>query len=304
MKFGTMTYIGPYNSSAVKISNFWKFKMVAPTVLKITKNVISIGVRGEIDLGGHGHAFLTRLGWSPRGRRRSRSPANAEGATPMGSFPRKFWKIDCWKRIFQAFQALCSHYERVCNSKETAGRTGFLTNADMLDNLLMRRHPQPIPYPKKSSLNDWSRGLLLQQNRLSFPTRAVLPDSGRRDDTLPPAPFPKIPQQMVVLAISSFFHFFVFLLNFFGARAPRTSPCSYTYGDISAAVWPMFAKFVTLMQNGCQCPWPLKIWISIIQDGGWSPFWKQLNRHISTTNRPILKKKLTTVTHTCPLNLT
>ena len=65
MKFGTMTYIGPYNSSAIKISNFWKFKMVAATVLKITKNVISIGVRGEIDLGGHGHAFLTRLGWSP-----------------------------------------------------------------------------------------------------------------------------------------------------------------------------------------------------------------------------------------------
>jgi len=39
--------------------------------------------------------------------------------------PEKFEKIDCQKRVFQAFQALSRNFEEVDNSKETAGRTGF-----------------------------------------------------------------------------------------------------------------------------------------------------------------------------------
>jgi len=109
--------LAPTTVRPLKFRTFESLRWWQPPSWKSQKNVISIGVRGEIDLGGHGHAFLTRLGWSPR------------------------------------------------------------------------------------------------------------------------------------------------------SACPRTSPASYTYGDISAAVWPMFAKFVALMQNGCQCPWPLKIWISIIQDG-------------------------------------
>jgi len=40
-------------------------------------------------------------------------------------YPRNLKKNDCRKRVFQAFQALCSHFEGMGNSKETAGRTGF-----------------------------------------------------------------------------------------------------------------------------------------------------------------------------------
>ena len=44
MKFGTMTHIGPYSGSTVKILNFWEFKMAAAAVLKITKIAISLGI--------------------------------------------------------------------------------------------------------------------------------------------------------------------------------------------------------------------------------------------------------------------
>ena len=37
MKFGMMTHIVPYSGKVVKISNFWKFKMAAAAMLKITK---------------------------------------------------------------------------------------------------------------------------------------------------------------------------------------------------------------------------------------------------------------------------
>jgi len=57
---------------------------------------------------------------------------------------------------------------------------------------------------------------------LNFPTRTVLLDIGRRDDTLPPPPFPKTFRQMSVLAVSSYFHFFRVFIKFFwkGAHAP------------------------------------------------------------------------------------
>jgi len=91
--------------------------------------------------------------------------------------------------------------------------------------------PPTHPISENSSVNDWSRGLVLQQNQLWFPTRAVLPDDGRRDNTLPQPPFPKTHRQMAVLAISSYFHFFVFSLIFLegeGVPAPRP-PASYAY---------------------------------------------------------------------------
>jgi len=40
MKFGMVTHIGPYSGLTVKISNFWKFKMAAAAILKITKIAI------------------------------------------------------------------------------------------------------------------------------------------------------------------------------------------------------------------------------------------------------------------------
>ena len=40
MKFGTMTHMGPYSGSTIKISNFWKSKMAAAAILKITKIAI------------------------------------------------------------------------------------------------------------------------------------------------------------------------------------------------------------------------------------------------------------------------
>jgi len=76
------------------------------------------------------------------------------------------------------------------------------------------------PISENSLVNDWSRGLFLRQNRLSFPTRAVLPDNGRRDNTLPPTPFPKTPRQMAVLAISSYFHFFRVSIKIFWGHMP------------------------------------------------------------------------------------
>jgi len=100
----------------------------------------------------------------------------------------------------------------------------FPTNADLPDNLPTRRHTNPHPISENSSVNDWSRGLLLWQSQLSFPTKAVLPDNGRRDNTIPPPPFPKTRRQMAVLAISSYFHFFVFSLkNFWGIFHLRRS---------------------------------------------------------------------------------
>ena len=47
------------------------------------------------------------------------------------------------------------------------------------------------------------------------------PTTYRRDDTLPSPPFPKTPRQTAVLAIQSYFHFFVFSLKFFGGTCPR-----------------------------------------------------------------------------------
>ena len=38
MKFGMATHIGPYRGLTVKISNFWKFKMAAAAILKITNS--------------------------------------------------------------------------------------------------------------------------------------------------------------------------------------------------------------------------------------------------------------------------
>ena len=88
-----------------------------------------------------------------------------------------------------------------------------------------RRDDTPThPTSENSSVNDWSRGLLLRQNGLSFPTKAVLPDNGRRNDTLPPPPFPKTPRQMAVLAISSYFHFFMFSLIFLEGTYPPSPP--------------------------------------------------------------------------------
>ena len=174
----------------------------------------------------------------------------------------------------------------------------------MLDNLLTRRHPQPIPYPKKSSLNDWSRGLLLQQNRLSFPTRAVLPDSGRRDDTLPPAPFPKIPQQMVVLAISSFFHFFVFLLIIFWGACPPHLP-------LLVHLWRYLSSSLTYVREICctDAKW-VSMSLTVKNLNFNNPRWwtvailKRAKSSYLRNQSADFEKKLTTVTHTSPLNLT
>ena len=38
MKFGMMTHIPPYSGKAVKISNFWKFKMAAAAIVENHKN--------------------------------------------------------------------------------------------------------------------------------------------------------------------------------------------------------------------------------------------------------------------------
>ena len=40
--------MAPYSGSTVKISNFWKFKMAAAAILKITK--IAISLNGLTDL--------------------------------------------------------------------------------------------------------------------------------------------------------------------------------------------------------------------------------------------------------------
>ena len=74
---------------------------------------------------------------------------------------------------------------------------------------------------ENSSANDWSRGLLLRQNRLSFPTRAVLPDNGRRDDTLPPTHFRKLLSKWQFRAIFIFSCFHYFLR---GRHVPPPSP--------------------------------------------------------------------------------
>jgi len=50
--------------------------------------------------------------------------AQSPRAGGLGAIPQKILK-NCRKRVFQAFQALSSHFERVVNSKEMAGRTGF-----------------------------------------------------------------------------------------------------------------------------------------------------------------------------------
>ena len=122
------------------------------------------GVRGEIDWG-HGYAFATRLGWSKSAERQpvEPSPASAEGAKPtgggLGPSPRKFWKIDCRKRVFQAFQVQCSsehsttinktpHEVRLPRNPPRQNHLSFPTNADLRDNLPTRRHAQPITYPK------------------------------------------------------------------------------------------------------------------------------------------------------------
>jgi len=118
-----------------------------------------------------------------------------------GPSPRKFKKIDCRKRVFQAFQAVSSHFEGVGNSMQGNGGENWIPI------------PPTHPISDNSSVNDWSRGILLRHNRLSFPTRAVLPDNGRRDDTLPPPSLPKTTRQMAVLAI---FLFRVFIKFFFG----------------------------------------------------------------------------------------
>ena len=90
--------------------------------------------------------------------------------------------------------------------------------------------PPTHPISENSSVNDWSRGLLLRQNRLSFQTRAVVPDNSRQDDTLLPPPFPNTARQIGKWLCSQFraiFMFFVFSLkNFEGHLAPT----SYAYG--------------------------------------------------------------------------
>ena len=178
-----------------------------------------------------------------------RGAAACEGAKPTGHGGPS--PENCRKRVFQAFQALSSHFEWVGNSKETAGKTGFWSKDEpnrmvitspwttakcsssesVCDQLgcptTYRRDDTPThPISENSSANDWSRGLLLRQNQLSFPTRAVVPDNGRRDDTLPPPPFPKTPRQMAVLAISRYFHFFCFHYFFLGGGHVPPTPGS------------------------------------------------------------------------------
>jgi len=87
---------------------------------------------------------------------------------------------------------------------------------------------------------------LIRQNRLSFPTRAVLPDNDRRDDTLPPAPFPKTPRQMAVLAISSYFHFVRVFINFFSGGGTCTRPPPRT--PMSTESTPLKRSPKTLLQ--------------------------------------------------------
>ena len=75
-----------------------------------------------------------------------------------------------------------------------------------------------------------SRGLLLRQNRLSFPTRADLPDNGRQDDTRPLSPhFRKLAGKWLFSHFPAIFIFFVFSLKKFffgGGHVPPLAPRS------------------------------------------------------------------------------
>jgi len=63
------------------------------------------------------------------------------------------------------------------------------------------------------------------------------------------------------------------------------------FGHNSSADCPILAKFCMRKQNGMstRAAWQ-NLQIFKMQDGGWPPFWKSLNRHISLKNRPILMK--------------
>jgi len=67
---------------------------------------------------------------------------------------------------------------------------------------------------------------LLRLNRLSFPTRAVLPDNDRRDDTLPHPHFRKLLGKWLFSQFRAIFIFFRVFINFFSgeARAPGPPP--------------------------------------------------------------------------------
>jgi len=75
-----------------------------------------IGVGGKIDFGGTGG--LSRQDWVEVRPRAPKREAHGRGSAGL---PQKILKIDCRKRVFQAFQALSSHFEGMGNFKETAG---------------------------------------------------------------------------------------------------------------------------------------------------------------------------------------
>ena len=107
-------------------------------------------------------------------------------------------------------------------------KSSFIPNKCRLARQLTDETTRPThPISENSSVDDWSRCLLLRQNGLSFPTKAVLPDNGRRDDTLPHS----ISENSSANGCSrnfelfSFFHVFI---NFFGGHVPPV-PASYAY---------------------------------------------------------------------------
>ena len=119
------------------------------SVLLITNLISSFfrGVRGEIDLGGTG--MLSRQDWvevrgaatGPVARERLRREAHGRGGA--GALPRKCWKIDHRKRVFQAFQALSSHSEGVGNSAQT--KSSFIP---ALAQLYLKKWWWPVASPR------------------------------------------------------------------------------------------------------------------------------------------------------------
>jgi len=82
------------------------------------------GSGGKTGGGVGGTDMLSRQDKVDSPRSGGRSPTRAEGSKLTGPPSENFEKYDCRKRVFQAFQTLCSHFEGR-NFKETAGRTGF-----------------------------------------------------------------------------------------------------------------------------------------------------------------------------------
>ena len=95
---------------------FWLFDLEQ---LSYMAGHVTIGVRGEIDFFGSRACFPDKSGYwvevrgvAAGGASRLRAPkARSPRAGSLGALPRNCWKIDCRKRVFQAFQALSSHFE-------------------------------------------------------------------------------------------------------------------------------------------------------------------------------------------------